>query len=79
VLLAGDALLVELYGFEPATGLPPHRHVATEHVWTVLSGEARVCIGGRWMPLRQGEVLLIPAGQSHGIHNPKGERLACSR
>jgi mannose-6-phosphate isomerase-like protein (cupin superfamily) len=74
-LLAGESLLVELYGLEPGASVSAHRHEATEHVLTVVSGEARVWVGSHWLPLRQGETLLVPAGLHHGIANMGTERL----
>ena len=74
-LVAGDSLSVEVYGFEPGGSLPAHRHGATEHVLTVLSGQANVRIGRDWINLQCGESVLAPAGQYHGIHNYAAERL----
>ena len=68
-LIAGDALTVELYCFGPRGALPAHRHETTEHVLTVVSGEASVRIGERQVTLRQGESVLAPAGLYHGIIN----------
>jgi quercetin dioxygenase-like cupin family protein len=74
-LVAGDHLSVEVYGFEPGGALAAHRHSATEHVLTVLSGQADVRIGDDWINLQRGESVLTPAGQYHGIHNAATERL----
>jgi quercetin dioxygenase-like cupin family protein len=74
-LLAGESLLVELYGVGPGASIPQHRHEATEHVLTVVSGEAHVWVDGRPVLLRQGETLLVPAGLLHGIANPSIDRL----
>ncbi len=68
-LIAGDALTLELYCFGPNGALLAHRHDTTEHVLTVVAGEARVRIGGRSVTLRQGESVLAPAGLYHGITN----------
>ena len=74
-LHAGEHLVVELYGFEPGAGLPPHRHARTEHVWTVIEGTAHVCIDRTWAELGQGELLVVPAGAYHQIHNRAASRL----
>lgn len=78
-LMVGDHLSVEVYGFEPGRSLAPHRHTATEHVLTVLVGQANVRIGDRWINLQQGESALIPAGVYHGIHNYAAERLVAQQ
>lgn len=44
-LLVGEALVVELYTFQPGAQLPFHRHVETEHVWTIIAGDGEVQIG----------------------------------
>jgi quercetin dioxygenase-like cupin family protein len=74
-LIAGDSLVIELYCFEPGGSLTAHRHETTEHVLTVISGEATVRIGEGWITLRQGESVLAPAGLYHGIYNGSAERL----
>jgi quercetin dioxygenase-like cupin family protein len=74
-LFAGESLLVELYGIGPGASIPPHRHESTEHVLTVVSGEAQVWLGGTPLLLRQGDTLLVPAGNLHGIANRSTERL----
>ncbi len=74
-LIASESLVVELYGFEPGASLAAHRHEGTEHVLTVLLGEAHVRVGNRTVTLRVSESVLVPAGFYHGIHNPSTERL----
>ena len=74
-LLAGDSLVVELYGISAGGALPAHRHETTEHVLTVASGEATVRIGERTLTLAQGESALAPARLYHGIDNKTNEPL----
>lgn len=74
-LLVGRGLTVEVYGFEPGSGLAPHRHPATEHVWTVLEGAGQVRIGERWAGVREGDTLLVPAGVYHAIRNDGTRRM----
>ena len=75
VLLAGEALAVELYSFEPGTPPGPHRHASTEHVLTVIAGVATVAVGEHTVELHVGETVLVPAGQYHSIDNNHPERL----
>ncbi len=75
VLHTGQSLQVELYAFEPGQSFPPHRHDATEHVLSVVTGTARARVGDDWVTLAQGESLLVPAGAYHELHNPGHERL----
>lgn len=74
-LFAGEQLVGELYGIEPGNSLASHRHDATEHVLTFLSGTGDVRIENKWIRVKQGETVLIPARLYHGIHNYATERL----
>jgi hypothetical protein len=42
LLVAGDALSIERYYFEPHARLHPHKHAVSEHVLTVVVGQAVV-------------------------------------
>jgi quercetin dioxygenase-like cupin family protein len=74
-IAVGDFLQVEVYGLEPGTGIPAHRHPATEHVLTVSTGSAEVIVAGTRYRLATGESLLVPASVYYGVHNPGSERL----
>ncbi len=74
-LLAGEELIVELYSIEPGFSLPGHKHEKSEHVLTIMSGNADIMIGKSWIRVLQGETVLVPAGLYHGIHNYGTERL----
>ena len=74
-LIAGEALTVDLYCFGPGGALPAHRHETTEHVLTVIAGEAKVRIGEHWVTLRAGESVLAPEGLYHGVINETPGRL----
>jgi quercetin dioxygenase-like cupin family protein len=74
-VFAGDALVGDLYCFEPGRSLPGHRHADTEHVLTGIRGVGDVRVGSRWVELRERESVLVPAGSYHGIHNASTERL----
>ncbi len=74
-LLAGEALTVELYCFGPGGALPAHRHADTEHVLTVIAGEAVVQTGSSETTVCAGESILAPAGLYHGIINATRDQL----
>jgi quercetin dioxygenase-like cupin family protein len=50
---------------------PPleHVHAGQEHQLELLQGSLQVSLCGRTQRLEPGEVLLVPAGQSHAIWN----------
>ncbi len=45
----------------------PHRHPGAEEVAIVLEGDGTALAGGRWLPLRAGELLRAPAGAAHAL------------
>lgn len=62
-------------GFEPELWIDPpgrqwrnFRHDVDEYVW-ILSGKARVTIGGEVVELAAGDRVLIPAGALHSLEN----------
>jgi quercetin dioxygenase-like cupin family protein len=69
-LSAGDFLQVEVYGLQQGMAIPPHRHIASEHVLTVIAGSAEVLVGDTRYQLQAGESLIIPQGFYHSVHNP---------
>ena len=73
-VLAGEALVADVYCFEPGKSVAAHRHADTEHVLTTVSGVCDVRVGDTWVILNEGESLLVPAGLYHGIHNASTER-----
>ena len=75
VLTAGNSLLVEVYGLEPGASVTAHRHRETEHVLTVMAGEANIRVGPDWVTVRANETVLVPAGLYHAFHNAGTERL----
>jgi quercetin dioxygenase-like cupin family protein len=59
--VSGDALeLVQIY-FKKGTLVPLHRH-HTERLVYVLQGVVRLIVSGDELILREGEVLVLPAG-----------------
>ncbi len=67
--LVGQSLSVEVYCLPPGGFLTAHRHSETEHVWTVLQGQACAVIGKRELSLGPGETALVAAGVYHGLRN----------
>lgn len=74
-VFATDGLVLELYGFETGASIAPHQHESTEHVLTVVRGQANIRVGSQHFTLQEGESALVPAGMAHGIPNINTERL----
>jgi mannose-6-phosphate isomerase-like protein (cupin superfamily) len=53
---------------EPGNGAPTHLH-AVEEILCVIAGEADVWIGNDHATLRDGQLLIVPAGRKHGFTN----------
>ena len=49
-----------------------HYHQQRESIILVIRGEAFEIIEGQEIPVREGDVLFIPAGEKHGIINRSG-------
>ena len=56
----------------PGDAIPLHRHRIDEIV-VYLAGVAHVRVGEETHEVRAGDILLIPAGEPHGMHNRSGE------
>lgn len=44
-----------------------HSHNRRDEVWTVISGEGKVCIDGMEQPVKPGDVVTIQAGCRHTV------------
>ena len=51
------------------TGGPDNRHQSSDQWLFVVSGEARATVAGKELELRQGDLLMIEAGETHEIYN----------
>ena len=61
-----EELLVIESTYQPGGApAPPHLHPAQEERFTVLSGAVETVIDGELRTLREGDVLVIPAGTPH--------------
>lgn len=54
-----------LVHIDPARSNPVHKHRTCEEVIYVLSGQCEHHVGDRWVTLRAGDALRIPAGTVH--------------
>lgn len=58
-----------------ASGPNLNAHEKSEQVLIVITGEVEAEVGGEKRTLRQGEVVLIPAGVKHRFHNATSEEV----
>ncbi len=60
----------ELVAAPGCPGPDPHIHAKQVETFRVLSGEMHARLGKEERVVREGETLVIPAGQVHAFHNP---------
>jgi mannose-6-phosphate isomerase-like protein (cupin superfamily) len=68
-------MLVGLNAFEPGQEHRLHEHVDMDKLYSVVHGEGLFLLEGSELPMREGDLLVAPAGVPHGIRNSSGERL----
>jgi quercetin dioxygenase-like cupin family protein len=61
---------VTLFAFEAGQGLSEHTAPFDAMVY-ILDGEAQVIISGRRYPLKQGEMIIMPANKPHALKAQK--------
>jgi len=70
-----DRFFCDTYCFEPGQQQSPHTHGGEDKVYYVLEGKGLFKVGDEERELGPGEIVLAPAGQSHGVANRSQERL----
>jgi len=61
--------------FKPGEGLYPHIHPNSEEIYFVLRGKGTVFVGKRkkQLPIKENQVIYIPANMPHGVTNTSKE------
>jgi quercetin dioxygenase-like cupin family protein len=65
----GEALTLALGTVPPGGGPPPHRHLAEDELFIVLSGREEFLVNGAWTPVEPGTVVYLPRGTVHTFRN----------
>ena len=66
-LARGTQLLVGLNCFEPGQSQPAHVHGHADKFYLVLSGKARITVGGETQVTEAGGLVWAPADIPHGV------------
>ena len=74
-LLETDRFFLDLYCLKPGQAQKLHTHESSDKVYYVLDGRASVRVGTEQHDLADGQAVLVPAGQEHGVTNASGEPL----
>ncbi len=72
---AGPHLYAGLNCFEPGQEHRAHTHPDQDKMYVVLEGEGEVEVGAEKSAVASGDLVIAPAGVSHGIRNTSSERL----
>ena len=70
-----ERFFCDTYCFEPGQSQSPHTHPREDKVYYVIEGRGMFTVGGEERELGPGEIVLAPAGESHGVANRAQERL----
>ena len=65
-LLKRPAGTITVFAFDEGQGLSEHT-VPFDALLHVLEGSAEITIGGKTMPAKSGEAVLLPANQPHAV------------
>ncbi len=75
-LFQTERVLCDIYALEPGQGQNPHTHNDSDKIYMVISGQAKLKIGGEEQTLGENQIVIAPAGQEHGVSNPGPGRLS---
>ncbi len=65
----GGTLTLSLGTVPPGGGPPPHRHLAEDEIFIVVSGQEEFWADGAWTPVEPGTVVYLPRGVAHTFRN----------
>ena len=65
----------DVYGLEPGQEQKAHRHDDADKIYFVVQGSGEFLIGDETRDLGPNQIVLAPAGESHGVRNTSGVRL----
>jgi quercetin dioxygenase-like cupin family protein len=65
----------DVYGLEPGQEQKPHAHDEADKIYYVLEGHGTFLVGTEEQELGQHQIVLAPAGASHGVRNNSAARL----
>jgi quercetin dioxygenase-like cupin family protein len=75
-LFETERFFTDIYCLEPGQSQKAHVHMDADKLYAVLEGTVIARVGADEQELKQGEVVLAPAGSEHGIENRSGTRAA---
>jgi len=67
----------DVYCLRPGQAQKVHSHPGNDKIYAVVRGEARVVIGAETRDLGEGDIVMAPAGEPHGIENTTQNDVVC--
>ena len=74
-LFETERMFCDLYCFEPGQAQKRHSHTGSDKVYVVLEGQGRFTVGAEERELKEGQAVLVPPGEEHGVVNHTSGRL----
>ncbi len=68
-LIDGRMQMVNWCRMEPGKAFQPHYHEDMEEVFIVLKGKAKFSVPGQEVDMREGEAVVVPPREAHGMKN----------
>ena len=68
-----DLSLTELYPHKSTTG---HSHDEADEVYVIISGQGTIEVGKKSSNIKTGDVIIVPRGDFHRVHNQGEENLS---
>ena len=65
--------LTELYPKKSTTG---HSHKDADEVYLFIDGEGTIEVGEQTFQIKAGDIILVPRGDFHRVHNQKEKKLS---
>ena len=65
----------DVYGLEPGQEQKVHSHSDNDKIYFVVEGSGEFLVGEEICDLGPNQIVLAPAGESHGVRNTGGARL----
>ena len=75
-LFETERFFLDVYCLEPGQSQKAHAHPGSDKLYAVLQGSVVARVGSEEQELKEGEVVLAPAGSEHGIQNRSPKRAA---
>jgi mannose-6-phosphate isomerase-like protein (cupin superfamily) len=74
IIWSDDNGRISLICMKPGQEIVTHTHHGS-HIWMVMEGQGEMLSGGKNQTINIGQIVVVPALESHGIRNASGANL----